>query len=102
MREQLQQTTRPEGQWRSRYVTLVLLGSIAASALAFHHPNTVLSMLITAPGYLVQAWLFERHRALGGTGYVVTMIGVSALCWTVIAIGFLRGTIVIVRRFKRG
>jgi len=32
----------------------------------------------------VQAWLFETHRALGGFGYQVTMVGVSALVWSLL------------------
>jgi hypothetical protein len=35
----------------------------------------------------VQAWLFERHRALGGFGYAATMVGTSALVWTLILLG---------------
>ena len=42
------------------------------------------AFIVIAPGYLVQAWLFENHRALGGFGYQVTMVGVSALVWTLI------------------
>jgi hypothetical protein len=46
-----------------------------------------LALLLIAPGYVVQAWLFEAHRALGGVGYGVTMVGVSALVWTLILLG---------------
>src|SRR5437660_72916 len=42
---------------------------------------------VFATGYLVQAWLFETHRALGGLGYQVTMVGVSALVWTLLILG---------------
>jgi len=83
-----------------RRVTLILLSSIAASAIAFNHSNSLVGILIIAPGYLVQAWLFERHWALGGPGYAVTMIGVSALFWTAMAIVLARATIAIVRRFR--
>jgi hypothetical protein len=31
--------------------------------------------------------LFERHLALGGFGYQATMVGVSALVWTLILLG---------------
>ncbi len=46
-----------------------------------------LALLLIVPGYIVQAWLFEAHRALGGVGYAVTMVGVSALVWTLILLG---------------
>ncbi len=46
-----------------------------------------LALLFIVPGYILQAWLFETHRALGGVGYVVTMVGVSALVWTLILLG---------------
>ncbi len=42
------------------------------------------AFIMIAPGYLVQAWLFETHRALGGFGYQVTMVGVSALVWSLL------------------
>ncbi len=44
--------------------------------------DSVPGLIVIAPGYLVQAWLFERNWALGGAGYRATMIGVSALFWT--------------------
>ena len=56
--------------------------------------------LMIAPGYLVQAWLFERHLALGGFGYEATMVGVSALVWTLILLSLL-GLIRLVRRSLR-
>ena len=62
---------------------LLLLTSIAA-AVALRHMNNLPAFIAIAPGYLVQAWLFETHRALGGLGYQVTMVGVSAGVWTVI------------------
>jgi len=46
--------------------------------------STLPAFIAIAPGYLVQAWLFETHRALGGFGYQVTMVGVSAVVWTLI------------------
>ena len=48
-----------------------------------------IALLLIAPGYLVQAWLFEAHRALGGMGYALTMITVSALTWTLLLLGLL-------------
>jgi len=65
---------------------LLLLFAIAA-AVAVRHMDNLLSFIVIAPGYLVQAWLFETHRALGGLGYQVTMVGVSALVWTLISLG---------------
>jgi len=64
-------------------IALLLLTSIAA-ALALRHMNNFPAFIAIAPGYLVQAWLFETHRALGGFGYQVTMVGVSAVVWTLI------------------
>jgi uncharacterized membrane protein YoaK (UPF0700 family) len=60
---------------------------IIAAALALTHMDNTLSFIVIAPGYLVQAWLFETHRALGGLGYQVTMVGVSAVMWTLIILG---------------
>ena len=65
---------------------LLLLFAIAA-AVAVRHMDNLLSFIVIAPGYLVQAWLFETHRAFGGLGYQVTMVGVSALVWTLISLG---------------
>ena len=70
---------------RLRYLSLaVLLLTSIAAALALSHMNNLPAFIAIAPGYLVQAWLFETHRALGGLGYQVTMVGVSAVVWTVI------------------
>ena len=60
---------------------------VLASSRALNHMDQPLALLLIVPGYVVQAWLFEAHRALGGTGYVVTMVGVSALVWTLILLG---------------
>jgi len=60
---------------------------VLASSRALSHMDQPLALLLLVPGYVVQAWLFEAHRALGGTGYVVTMAGVSALVWTLIILG---------------
>jgi hypothetical protein len=70
---------------RLRYLAMALLiltGVTAAVALT--QMNNLPAFIVVAPGYLVQAWLFETHRALGGFGYQVTMVGVSALAWTLI------------------
>ena len=58
------------------------------------------AFIVIAPGYLVQAWLFETHRALGGFGYQVTMVGVSALVWTLIILS-LAVAVRLVRRLVR-
>ncbi len=64
-------------------MALLLLTSIAA-AVALTHMNSLPAFIAIGPGYVVQAWLFETHRALGGFGYQVTMVGVSAIVWTLI------------------
>jgi hypothetical protein len=64
-------------------IALLILTGVA-SALAFTHLDNLPAYIVIAPGYVVQAWLFETHRALGGFGYRATMVGVSALVWTLI------------------
>jgi len=64
-------------------MALLILTGVAA-AVALTQMNNLPAFIVVAPGYLVQAWLFETHRALGGFGYQVTMVGVSALVWTLI------------------
>jgi hypothetical protein len=72
---------------RLRYVALsLLLFTSIAAAVALSHMNNLPAFIAIAPGYVVQAWLFETHRALGGFGYQVTMVGVSAVVWTLIII----------------
>ena len=79
---------------------LFLVVAIAA-ALAMTHLNNLPAFIVIAPGYLVQAWLFETHRALGGVGYQMTVVGVSALVWTLIILGLaLTGRLL--RRFVLG
>jgi uncharacterized membrane protein len=68
---------------------LFLLFAIAA-AVAVTHLNSLPAFIVIAPGYLVQAWLFETHRALGGLGYEATVVGVSAVVWTLITLGLAR------------
>jgi len=46
-----------------------------------------IALLLIVPGYLVQAWLFEAHRALGGVGYALTIVTVSALAWSLLLLG---------------
>jgi hypothetical protein len=63
--------------------------------------NSLLALVWIAPGYVVQAWLFETGRALGGLGYQVTMIGVSALWWTLVALGVVGAVRYFRRRFAQ-
>jgi len=64
---------------------LLLTGS--AAVVAVTHLNSIPAFIVVGPGYVVQAWLFEHHRALGGFGYQATMVTVSALVWTLIIVG---------------
>ena len=59
----------------------------AAAAFALEHMGSLPALIVIAPGYVVQAWLFEIGRALGGPGYRGTMVGVSALFWTLVIFG---------------
>jgi len=79
---------------------LLALTGIAA-ALALTHMNNIPAYIVIAPGYLVQAWLFERHHALGGVGYQATMVGVSALVWTLILLGLTAATRLLIRLIRR-
>ena len=65
---------------------MALVAAVIASTVAFNHMSSIASLIVIAPGYLVQAWLFERHWALGGAGYAATMIGVSTLFWAVLLV----------------
>jgi len=47
------------------FVTIIL--SSVASGIALTHMNNVPAFVVIGPGYLVQAWLFEHHLALGGS-----------------------------------
>lgn len=70
---------------RLRYLAMALLILTGVTAaLALTQMTNLPAFIVVAPGYLVQAWLFETHRALGGFGYQVTMVGVSAFVWTLI------------------
>ena len=86
---------------RLRYLAMalfILTGSAAAAALT--HMNNLPAFIVIAPGYLVQASLFETDRALGGFGYQVTMVGVSALVWTLIILS-LAGAVRLLRRLAQ-
>ena len=66
---------------------VLLAGTAAAAAVSLDHMDSIPARLVIAPGYVVQAWLFERQRAFGGLGYRLTLIGVSALFWTLLLLG---------------
>ncbi|HXI64598.1 MAG TPA: hypothetical protein VNH14_08840 [Gemmatimonadales bacterium] len=78
---------------------VVFAGIAAAATLCVDHMDSIPALLVIAPGYVVQAWLFERHHALGGLGYRLTMIAVSALFWTVLLLGIAVGCKHLVARF---
>lgn len=78
---------------------LVLTGGAAATALA--HLDNLPAYIVIAPGYLVQAALFEAHRALGGFGYRATMVGVSAVFWTAFLLGAVAGMRLLERLVRR-
>jgi hypothetical protein len=59
-----------------------------------------IALLLIVPGYLVQAWLFEAHRALGGVGYALTIVTVSALAWTILLLGLLVAAAKLFRRLS--
>jgi len=86
---------------RLRYlaIALLILTGITAT-VALTHMNSFPAFIVVAPGYLVQASLFETHRALGGFGYQVTMVGVSALVWTLIILALVVA-VRLLRRFVR-
>jgi len=67
---------------------------------ALNHTDQPIALVLIVPGYLVQAWLFEAHRALGGVGYVVTMVTVSALVWTLLLLGLLVAAAKVFRLFE--
>lgn len=70
---------------RIRFLAITLFAVTAtASAVSLHHVESIPALVLIAPGYVVQAWLFVRQRALGGLGCDLTMVGVSALVWTVL------------------
>lgn len=66
---------------------VLFAATAAAAALSLDHMDGLPALLVIAPGYVVQAWLFERHHALGGLGYRLTMIGASAVFWTLLLLG---------------
>ena len=80
-------------------LALLALTGIAAT-VALTHMNNVPAYIVIAPGYLVQAWLFETHRALGGFGYQATMVGVSAVVWTLISLGLAAAVRFLVKRLS--
>jgi hypothetical protein len=88
------------GRWPRLTLALLAPTGIAA-AVALTHMNNIPAYIVIAPGYLVQAWLFETHRALGGFGYQATMVGVSALVWTLIILSMAAAIRFLVRLIRR-
>jgi|ERR1041384_953978 hypothetical protein len=83
---------------RLRHIAGAICVSVAvASGLALAHFDNMPAFIVLAPGYLVQSWLFERHQALGGVGYQITMIGVATIVWS----GILLGPVVVWRIVRR-
>ena len=80
---------------------LVLIVAVVAASIAVTHLTTLPAFVVVGPGYVVQAWLFEHHHALGGFGYQATMVSVSALVWTLLVVGLV-GAARLVGRFARG
>ena len=72
-----------------------------ASSLALNHVDQRVALILVLPGYVVQAWLFEKHHALGGVGYVGTVVTVSALVWTLIVLGLSVPAANLARRLSR-
>jgi hypothetical protein len=89
---------KPVAAIRVRHLALVVftLSSIAA-ALAVTHMDDLPAFVVIGPGYVVQAWLFESHRALSGAGYYATMVVVSAAVWTLIILS----PVAVIRTFRR-
>jgi hypothetical protein len=86
------------GAVRVRYVALVVfMLSVIAAARAVTHMDDLPAFVVIGPGYVVQAWLFENHRALGGAGYYATMVVVSATVWTLIILS----PVAAIRTFRR-
>lgn len=86
--------------WRRLVVALLIVTGVAA-ALALTHMDNLPAYIVIAPGYLVQAWLFEHHHALGGFGYQLTMVGISALVWTLILLCVVTGSRWLARGIRR-
>ena len=87
-------------RWPRLALALLVLTGVAG-AVALTHLNTLPAYIMIAPGYLLQAWLFENHHALGGFGYQVTMVGTSALVWTLILLALLAGIRWLARGVRR-
>jgi hypothetical protein len=81
---------------------MALVPAAVAATVALNHMDSLPSLIVTAPGYLVQAWLFERHWALGGAGYAATIIGVSAVFWGLLVVIVVRSASYLAHRLFRG
>lgn len=87
---------------RPLYLAAALFILITVVAVIAHmHMDNLLAFIVIGPGYLVQAWLFETHRALGGFGYQATIVGVSAVVWTVIILSLSAAVGLGLRRVRR-
>ena len=85
---------------RQRVLTMFLITTIT-TILTFTHFDNIPAYIVIAPGYLVQAWLFESHHALGGFGYQATMVGVSAIVWGLILLSFAAAFRFMIRQVRR-
>jgi hypothetical protein len=88
---------------RLRYVAataFVATGLLCAATL--HQTESIPVLILIAPGWVVQAWLFKSDRALGGLGYQATIVGVSALFWTLLVVGSAVTIRRVVRRARDG
>lgn len=89
---------KPVAAIRVRYLALVVFTlAVIAAALAVTHMDDLPAYIVIGPGYVVQAWLFENHRALGGAGYYATMVVVSAAAWTLVMLS----PVAAIRTFRR-
>lgn len=85
-----------------RYVAVMTFVATGfASVVALNHMDRIASFILIAPGYLVQAWLFQANRALGGLGYQLTIIGVSAIFWTMVVVAAAGSARHLIRRARR-
>ena len=84
-----------------KFILVVLLLTLVAAIIALTHMSSLPAFIVIGPGYVVQAWLFEHHYALGGFGYEATMVSVSALFWTLLIVGLV-GAVRAVGQFAVG
>jgi hypothetical protein len=88
---------------RLRYIAVTTFVATALlCAAALHQTESIPALILMAPGWIVQAWLFKSDRALGGLGYQATVVGVSALFWTLLVVGGAGAIRRVVRRARDG